>query len=288
MMLYIKQAEMINLESKVLNINKKGKLEYITFKSFENTGVVNHAFTTRHGGVSSGIYSQTNMSFTNGDTKENVLENYNRICSAINVKPENCVLSHQTHTVNLKTVTEADAGKGITRERDYENIDGLVTNVPGIVLVTQYADCVPLLFLDPVKKVIAASHAGWRGTVGKIGKLTTEKMAREFGCNPKDILVGIAPSIKQCCFEVDEPVYEEFKNLDCVNINDICIEKAGGKYNIDLQKTNALILESAGIPKENITITDLCTKCLCADFHSHRGAAGKRGNNAALIALKEL
>lgn len=271
--------------SKTLKINKKNGLSYITFPSFEQCGVVRHAFTTRKGGVSSGIYSTVNMSFSNGDSRENVLCNYNRICDAIGVDVNKCVLSHQTHTVNLKTVTEADAGKGIFKERNYDNIDGLVTNVRGLVLVTQYADCVPLLFVDPEKRVVAASHAGWRGTVGKIGALTVRKMKEEFGCDPKNILVGIAPSIKQCCFEVDRPVFEEFCRIDGVDINEICEFKENEKYNIDLQKTNALIIAAAGVPTENITVSDLCTKCHCDMFHSHRATGGKRGNNAALISL---
>ncbi len=274
------------MKSETLKINRNGELVYISFPSFDKTGKVAAAFTTRHGGVSEGIYSTVNMSFSNGDKRENVLENYRRVCEAIGVDFKKCVLSHQTHTVNIRTVTEKDIGKGITAERDYDNVDGLITDVPGIVLVTQYADCVPLLFFDPQKNVIAASHAGWRGTVGKIGALTVERMAGEYGCDPKNILVGIAPSIKQCCFEVDEPVYNEFLKIDCVDIGDVCEYKPNGKYNIDLQKTNKLILMSAGVPESNITVSDLCTECEHAHFHSHRATGGRRGNNAALIALK--
>ena len=274
------------MASNTLKINEKNGVTYITFPSFDKCGTVRHAFTTRLGGVSGGIYSTVNTSFTNGDSRENVLENYRRVCGAIGVDVNKCVLSHQTHTVNLRTVTEEDIGKGIFRDRDYDNVDGLVTNVPGIVLVTQYADCVPLLFIDPEKRVIAASHAGWRGTVGKIGALTVQKMQNEFGCDPKNILVGIAPSIRRCCFEVDRPVFEEFAAIDGIDINEICEFRENGKYNIDLQKTNELILIGAGVPKENITVSDLCTKCHCDMFHSHRATGGKRGNNAALIALK--
>lgn len=273
------------INSNNLKINNSGELCYITFPSFEKMGVVRHAFSTRLGGVSEGIYGTMNLSFSNGDDLDSVRENYKRICSAIGVDYKKCVLSKQTHTVNLRIVDEKDIGKGITKDRDYDDVDGLLTNIPGIVLVTQFADCVPLLFCDPKKKVIAASHAGWRGTVGKIGALTVQKMQEVFGCDPKDIIVGIAPSIMQCCFEVDEPVYKEFCNIDDVNINDICIDKGNGKYDINLQKTNKIILEIAGIKPENITVTDLCTKCHSDVFHSHRATGGKRGNLGAFISL---
>jgi len=273
------------INSAKLKINTDGELCYITFPSFEKAGIVRHAFSTRLGGVSKGIYSTMNLSFCNGDEHDSVKENYKRICNAIGVDYKMCVLSKQTHTVNLRIVDEQDIGKGITRERDYDDVDGLITNIPGIVLVTQFADCVPLLFCDTKRKVIAASHAGWRGTVGKIGALTVQKMHDVFGSNPEDIIVGIAPSIMQCCFEVDEPVYKEFCKIDIVNINDICEFKDGNKYNIDLQKANRIILESAGIKPENITVTDLCTKCHSDVFHSHRATGGKRGNLGALISL---
>jgi len=274
------------INSTNLKINTDGELCYITFPSFEKTGILRHAFSTRLGGVSTGMYSTMNLSFSNGDNLSSVKENFMRICNTIGVDFRKCVVSKQTHTVNLRVVDESDVGKGVTRDRDYDDVDGLVTNIPGVVLVTQFADCVPLLFCDPINKVIAASHAGWRGTVGKIGALTVQKMHDVFGSNPQDIIVGIAPSIMQCCFEVDEPVYKEFCNLGTVNTEDICEHKDNNKYNIDLQKTNKIILENAGIKPENITVTDLCTKCHADIFHSHRATGGKRGNLAAFISLK--
>jgi YfiH family protein len=183
-------------------------------------------------------------------------------------------------------VTEEDSGKGIVKDRDYDDVDGLITNVKGLTLVTQYADCVGLLFYDPQKKVIATSHAGWRGTVGEIGRLTVEKMSAVFGCKPKDIRVGIAPSIGMCCFEVDTPVYEEFSKITSFDTNSIIKNDGGGKYHIDLWRANLLSLLNAGVPNENISITDLCTKCHPDVFFSHRFTNGKRGNLAALICLK--
>lgn len=273
------------IKSNTLKLNDYNGLRYITFPHFDKTGMIRHAFSTRFGGVSQGIYESMNFSFTNGDARENVLENYKRICSAIGVDFRNCVLSFQTHTNNVRTVTDGDKGKGILFERDYNDVDALVTDIPGIVLVLQFADCVPLLFLDPKKRVIASAHAGWKGTVAKIAEKTVEAMQSGFNCEPSDILVGIAPGIMQCCFEVDQPVFEQFEGLHGINIKDICVFKGNGKYNIDLQKTNRLILENAGVRPENIIVSDLCTKCSHDIFHSHRATNGKRGNNASFICL---
>lgn len=275
------------IESKNLNILKSGGLCYITFPSLSVDGV-KHAFSTRLGGKSEGIFSSMNLSFSRGDDPQNVLENYRIICKAINVDYKKCVLSKQTHTTNIRIVTLDDIGKGIVKERDFDDVDGLITDIPGVTLVTQYADCVGLLFYDPVKKVIAASHAGWRGTVGEIGRKTVETMQSHFGSDPKNILAAIAPSIGPCCFEVDSPVYDEFIKLKNIDLNRIIKGKPNGKYNIDLWECNRQILINAGVDPENISVTDLCTKCHPDVFFSHRATKGKRGNLAALICLDEV
>lgn len=275
------------VESKSLVLHTDESLFYITFPLLDATNAVRHAFTTRLGGVSEGMYAQMNMSFTNGDKKESVLENYRRICAAIGADINKVVLSQQTHTNNIRIVTADDIGKGIFKERDYTDIDGLITNVPGIVLVTQYADCTPLLFCDPVKKVVATSHAGWRGTASEIGRITVEKMQEHFGCNPADIIAAIGPSIGQCCYEVDSPVYEPLSKIPYLNKNKIFKNKENGKYMLNLWETNREILVNAGIKEENIDVTDLCTNCHPNIFHSHRFTGGKRGNLAAMISLCE-
>lgn len=273
------------ISSKSLTINNKNGILYFTFPSLEIPGI-KHAFTSKTGGVSQGIFASMNMSFSRGDNEENVLENYKRICNAIGTDYKKCVLSHQTHTTNIKIVTKADIGKGIVTERDYDNIDGLITNIKGVTLVTQFADCVGLLFYDSVKKIIATSHAGWRGTVNQIGKKTVAAMCEKFDCNPKDIRAAICPSICKDCFEVDQPVYEEFINSKIPNVKKIITKKSNGKYHIDLWEANLNTLLDAGLTKENITVTDLCTKCHPDVFFSHRFTGGKRGNLAALICLE--
>lgn len=273
------------MQSNTLKINKKDKLIFITFPKLKATGIVNHTFSTRLGGVSGGEYSSMNLSFNRGDKRENVVENYRILCSAVGIDTKNLVLSHQTHTNNVLCVTKEHCGTGITRP-SFSDIDGLITNESQVALVTQYADCTPLLFCDPVKKVIATSHAGWRGTVKQIGKVTVEKMVEEYGSNPKDIIAGIGPSIGKCCYEVDVPVITEFSKIPFLNKEKIITPKGEGKYMLDLVEANRQILINSGIKPENIDVSDICTCCNADMLHSHRATGGKRGNLAAIIELK--
>ncbi len=274
------------MKSDTLKINTINNLKYISFPKLDATNLVANAFSTRLGGVSGGIYSSMNFSFTNGDDVNNVEQNYKIICSALKIDPNFLTLSHQTHTDNIRIICEEDIGKGYSKPRDYDNIDALITNIPKVCLVTQFADCVPLLFLDKEKKVIAAAHAGWKGTVAEIGLKTVTKMCEHFGGDPKNIIAAIGPSIMQCCYEVDDPVIDGFKKIDYINLDDIAIKKPNGKYMLNLTKTNQIILEYAGISRENIDVNDLCTCCNSSVFHSHRKTNGLRGNNAAFIALR--
>ncbi|MCT4544191.1 MAG: peptidoglycan editing factor PgeF [Vallitalea sp.] len=275
------------MKSKVFHINKINDLEYITIPAFENEGITNHCFSTRLGGVSKGIYESMNLGFGRGDLDENVKKNFEILCSSIDINYKDLVFSDQIHKDIIKIVTSKDKGKGILKESDIIGVDALITNESKVPLVTFYADCVPIFFLDPVKKVIALSHAGWRGTVKKIGAKTVNKMVSEFHSDANDILVAIAPSIGPCCFEVEEEVVLEFKNV--FNIDDqnkIINKKSEKKYNIDLWAANKLILLDAGINEKNITITDICTKCNKKELFSHRGSNGKRGSLAAIMELK--
>lgn len=277
-----KVSKMIKTNNLILV--KKGDLQYIKFPKIEKCGITRHLFSTRHGGVSKGDTATMNLSFNRGEPREDTLKNYEILCGAENINIENLVLSKQTHTNNVITVSKKDCGTGIFKDC-FEDVDGLITNQSGVALVTQYADCTPLLFCDPVKKVIATSHAGWRGTVKLIGKVTVEKMYLEFGCNPKDIIAGIGPCIGKCCYEVDDPVYNEFIKIPFLNLKDILTEKPNGRYMLDLVEANKQILTQSGILPENIDCSDICTNCYCDDMHSHRATGGKRGNLAAIIEL---
>ena len=272
------------MKSNTLNIYYKNGVKYITFPKLEKCGAVRHLFSTRIGGVSEGQYFSMNLSLSGGDKRERVLENYKRLCGCVGIDISHLVLSRQTHTNNVKEVTEENIGTGIFKD-SFSDVDGLVTNRSGVALVTQYADCTPLLFCDPVKKVIATSHAGWRGTVKEIGKVTVEKMVNDYGCNAKNIIAAIGPAIGVCCYEVDDPVIDEFKKIPYLNLNNIVFPKGNGKYMLDLKEANRQILVNSGISPDNIDVADLCTCCNHEEFHSHRATGGKRGNLAAIIEL---
>ena len=133
-------------------------LPLLKYPLLEQTGIVEHCFTTRIGGVSKGIYESLNLSFTRGDEDAAVRENFRRLAGAMKTDVSEFVFTDQTHTTNVRRVTAEDAGKGIVKERDYTDIDGLITNEPGLVLSTFYADCVPLYFVDPVHRAIRAGR----------------------------------------------------------------------------------------------------------------------------------
>lgn len=273
-------------KTKTLCAHQKGDLVYYSFPALDGVEGVSHGFSTRLGGVSEGTFASMNLSFTRGDDAVAVRENFDRFCAAIGVKTDNVVISAQTHTANVKMVTAADRGRGVTREKEYTDVDGLITADPDVVLCTQYADCVPLFFVDPVKKVVATSHAGWRGTAAGIAAVTVDKMVAEYGCRPKDILAAIGPSIGLCCFEVDSPVYDAFCQVEV--FDDTCYtDNGGGKYHIDLWQVNRRWLLKAGVPAENVTVTDLCTRCHPDLFWSHRKTGDARGSLAAFIALTD-
>lgn len=273
-------------QTKTLCPHQVGDLLYYSFPSFDGIPFVRHGFSTRLGGVSEGSFASMNLSFTRGDNPVAVRENFDRFCTAMGVQSEDVVISVQTHTANVKVVTAADRGQGITREKEYTDIDGLITNDPNVVLCTQYADCVPLFFVDPVKRVVATSHGGWRGTAAGIAKVTVERMVSEFGCDPQDILTGIGPSIGFCCFEVDRPVYDAFCQVSV--FDSTCFTDDGnGKYHINLQEVNRLWMLRAGILPEHITVTDLCTKCHSDVFWSHRVTGDARGSLAGFISIAE-
>lgn len=264
------------------------EVPYLEYPLLTDTKIVHHGFSTRLGGVSQGCYASMNLSFTRGDDEAAVRENYHRIAKSIGVKCENMVLSQQTHTTNVRVVTEKDKGKGIVTPLDYTDVDGMVTNIPGICFVTFYADCVPLYFVDPVQKAIGLSHSGWRGTVGKIGKETIRKMEEQYGSDPKDILAAVGPSICKDCYEVSEDVILEFqKNFKERYWKDLFYRKENGKYQLDLWKANEIIFKESGILPEHIAVTNVCTHCNSKILYSHRTSGDRRGNLAAFLALKE-
>lgn len=262
-------------------------LPYLSFSSYEALPYIRHMFTTREGGVSKDIYESLNLSFTRGDDETAVLENYRRVAQALGTTIDHIVTSDQTHTTNVRPVGKEDLGKGITRPRDYKDVDGMITDQPGVLLATFYADCVPLYFVDPVHKAIGLSHSGWRGTVGRMGQATVEAMERSFGSQPKDLLCAIGPSICQDCYEVSRDVAEAFIFAFPTHEKEILQAGALGKYQLDLWKANEIVLTEAGVLKEHIDLAGLCTCCNSSLLFSHRASKGKRGNLGAFLMLTE-
>lgn len=298
-------GEVIRQNSVLLSTGEE--LEYLTYPSLEKTGMVRHLVTTRLGGVSKREFAAMNLSFSRGDREENVQENYRRIGQILGCGPENMTASQQTHTTNIRLVTSTDRGKGITRSLDYQDVDGLMTDEPEIALVTYYADCVPLLFVDPVHRAIGSAHSGWRGTVGRMGHCMVQAMGKAFGTKPADLQAAIGPSICQDCYEVSGDVAEEFLGLEeeSEKLRRELLESGryregygGGlpkivergkqpdKYQLDLWLANYLILRQAGVPKDRIAVTDICT-CHNSDYlFSHRASCGRRGNLGAFLMLE--
>jgi len=275
-------------EETVLTVKENRGVTYLSFPILEDTGLVSHAFSTRLGGVSKGDFATMNFSFTRGDDRDDVLENYRRMAAALGVDRERMVLTWQTHTTNVRRVTEEDEGKGIVRDRDYRDVDGLITDIPGITLVTFFADCVPLYFLDPVHKAIGLSHSGWRGTVKRMGQVTVDAMKEAFGTRPEDIIACIGPSICGDCYEVGEEVADEFADAFYEKYHDvILLKKQNGKYQLDLWKANEIVLKEAGIKGDNLAVTNICTYCNPQLLFSHRRTAERRGNLCAFLSLKE-
>ena len=188
-----------------MEIHKSGEVEYLTFPALERLNIVTHMVTSRLGGVSTGDCASFNFSYARDTSREAVDENFRRAAGVFGTTSDAFVCSDQTHTTNIRRVEKEDAGKGVTKEKDYRDVDGLITNVPGLILGTFYADCVPLLFVDPVHHAIGCSHSGWRGTVGEMGKKTVEAMREAYGSCPEDIFAAIGPSICQPLRSTNRP-----------------------------------------------------------------------------------
>ncbi|MCR5109142.1 MAG: peptidoglycan editing factor PgeF [Lachnospiraceae bacterium] len=266
-------------------IGNVGVIEYLRLNEFP--WLIN-AFSTREGGVSQGQFSCMNLSKTVGDDPENVEENFRIFGKAIGVDPENMVYSDQTHTDHVMRVGAEHKGMGIIRDRNFHDIDGLITNEPGICLVTSFADCVPLYFLDPVHRAIGLTHSGWRGTVAKIGAKTIDLMGEEYGSDPSDMICCIGPCIGKECYEVSEDVVKEFSKAfnssQCERIY-FPRKEYEGKYLLDLPQANYEIFVECGLSPENIFLPDLCTACNHDTLHSHRASGGKRGGMCAFLMI---
>lgn len=285
---------------RIKRLGKRAVLELAAYENEDGTALnlmesprfkrepeIVHGFSTRFGGVSEGDFSSMNLSFTRGDETERVSENFRRIAAHFGKSPEHFVLSHQTHTAEVRKVTREDMGKGVTKERDYRDVDALITNESGLILGVFWADCVPILLYDPEKRAIGVIHSGWRGTAGRIALKTVQKMQEEYGSRPEALLAAIGPSICRNCYEISGDVAEQFMEDFSGNAGQILRKREKGKYLLDLWECNRIILREAGLREENIEKGDICTCCNPWLSFSHRAQGERRGNNGAFLMLRE-
>ncbi len=284
--------------------NQKGEVCYLTFPIFDAAKGFTHGFSTRLGGVSTGMFESMNLTSNRGDSRENVLRNNRILAEAAGYRADRTVCHKQTHTVNVKVITEENMEGCLFGKGNSEEVDGMITDVPDITLMAFFADCVPLFFIDPVKRVIGLSHSGWRGTVNKIGLKTVRLMRDTYGSDPDDILAAIGPSICRDCYEISEDVAESFckafpeeirnkflitngewRKLKGISVAETDRDQNEHKYRLDLWETNRQIMLEAGLRYENIEIPDICTCCNPKLLFSHRASEGKRGNLCGFLRI---
>lgn len=267
-----------------------GLLPMVESPLFQRETGIQHGFSTRKGGVSKEHLASLNLSFSVEDARENVLENFRRIGERFGKTPEDFVLSKQSHETKVLKVGTKDRGKGITKDRDYEGIDALITDEKGLILSCFSADCVPILFYDPIHKAVGACHSGWRGTKGKILRNVVEEMRKHFSSNPADILIAIGPSISKEQYIVSEDLglsfLEDYPDLGEDAASPIQrISK--DKFQLDLWDLNRRIALDSGIREEHISISGYCTMENPELFFSHRYSQGRRGLQGAFICLQD-
>ena len=267
-------------------IRESGGVVTLHFDRLDQEEWLLHAFSTRHGGVSLGTRASMDLSLKqDADTR---MENFSRIARAVGFDVEAAVCSYQTHTVNIRRVTAEDAGKGLTAERDYQDIDGLICDVPGLTLVTFYADCVPLFFADTKNHVIGLAHSGWRGTTARMGREMVHAMQDAFGTKPEDLICAVGPSICGSCFEVGPEVEEAFaQTFTPEQMKRIVTGRKGDRSYIDLWSANREILLEAGVPGERISVSGICTRCNPQHLFSHRIMGADRGSLAAFMGIRK-
>lgn len=270
------------LNENIIHVKNKN-IEYLQFKKLLQYPEIKYAYVI-------GLDKNFKIFLEPKNDEEKIKNNlskksYKEICDELNIKYKNIVNTDQSHTDNIQIIKNK-----INNDKPdfnlYKNTDGLITNKKNIILSTINADCILLVFYDPIKKVIANVHSGWRGTIKRISVKTIEKMKEEYNCNPQDIICCMSPSIRKCHFEVDNDVYQIFKNeyKDLKNFDELAI-KNNDKWNIDTIEINRTILKNAGLKKENIIDSGICSVCNKNLIHSYRGMGEEAGRATQIISL---
>lgn len=245
-----------------------------------------YSYSTRQGGVSTGVYESMDLSFSMGDDPECVRRNFDLWCGGLGTDAENIVMVHQTHTANVMAVSGEMRGQGVTRPREFRDVDAMITNEKGVALVTSHADCVPVYLYDPVKEAIGMVHAGWRGTVGEIAGNAIRKMGAEYGCDPADMYAMVGPCISQKRFECDRNVIDAVDAMSVDAGKMYYFDNESGKYHTSLAGINRIVLMDAGIDASRIDMNDVCTYDNEDLYFSHRRQGPARGSQAAMLQLK--
>lgn len=264
--------------------HKQGSRRFLTFRALDKYEELLHLFTTRKGGVSKGECSSWNFGNYDVDKNENIHENFKRLSQTINIPMEKMVVSYQTHSCNVLKVEKKHMGTGVTRERDFFDVDAFITRERNIPIMTRHADCNSVYIYDPKVKAIGLAHSGWKGTLGHIAIETVRAMEKNFDCRASDMVACTGPALCVDCFEVDEDVATLFFTEN-EKYREFSYAKASKSY-IDLKKIIKYDLMQVGIREENISDAGLCTKCNNDMFFSHRGQGSERGLMVAVMMLK--
>ncbi len=268
----------------------------LQFACFEDIPFITHCFTTRMGGTSTGIYESMNFKEDGDDLNENIRANYRIIARALDADVTKMVRPSLVHGTQVHEVTTEDFGVGALSKSTLTGIDALITNIPGVTLVTTFADCVPLYFVDVKRHAIGLAHSGWKGSCHKIALSVLDAMQAAYGTEPEDILAAIGPCICGDCYEVGEELDTEFRKGFSGKIEEqtgikyretiMRPGKREGKYQLNLRQANLQTFLAAGIPRKQIAVADICTCCNPQLIFSHRATNGKRGASAAFLGLK--
>ncbi len=257
---------------------------YGIFSQFYQAGI-RHGISTRLGGISAAPYMSLNLGLHVGDDPENVGTNRQLLCDAVGVKYNSVVSAQQVHKDTVAIVSSADSGKGAAEYKDALcETDALITDSPDVPLLLLYADCVPIIFFDPVKRVIGVAHAGWKGTVAQIAVKTLRAMQECFGSKSADCLVGIGPSVGPCCYEVDQGVIIPLQN-NCNKWENAVTVHGERHWMLNLWEVNRRQLLENGVFEANISVAEVCTACNKELFYSYRAESGLTGRLGALISL---
>jgi YfiH family protein len=265
------------------NLRESADLKWYEYKYINNDDSIYLLFTTRNGGMSSNPYTSLNMATHVGDDKQTVLNNRNIILEKYGMNNKYCVSANQTHGDKIEYVTKDDLGKGSIFD-PINNADGLITDDYDVVLMSFYADCVPIYYFDKTKKIIGIAHAGWRGTTLDIAAKMLDRFCKKYNSNINDLRVVIGPAICKKCFEIDDTVINEFKKVfNSKEIEEISSKQVNGRYLLDLWKANELLLLRKGVSNNQIHVMSLCTYCEEELFFSYRRENGQTGRMASLI-----